>query len=157
MDKYKDEPYLEKLSVKFGNNEKETQLILTDKHIVFEQEKGLFVKKYRPVYVIDIEDIKIYKDEVQISKMNKEVIIQTNEKDVSFTCGSIIDARKIMERIISIKTDSTAFDRATIKAKKIVKDALTVVSIVGTAAIAVAKNKKAILKVVDGIKVLFKR
>ena len=148
---------LEKITVKFGKDNLDTQLILTDKHLVFEQEKGLFKKKLRPVYILALDDIKMYKNEVKIEQKNKLVTMQTKDKDVSFTCDSIIDARKIMEKIIDIKTDSSVFDRATDKAKEVITKAVTVVGLVGTAAVAVTKNKKAILKGVSTLTSLFKK
>lgn len=148
---------LEKIMVKYGKDNLDTQLILTDKHLVFEQEKGLFKKKLRPVYILALDDIKMYKNEVKIEQKNKLVTMQTKDKDVSFTCDSIIDARKIMEKIIDIKTDSSVFDRATDKAKEVITKAVTVVGLVGTAAVAVTKNKKAILKGVSTLTSLFKK
>ena len=148
---------LEKIMVKYGKENLDTQLILTDKHLVFEQEKGLFKKKLKPVYILALDDIKMYKNEVKIEQKNKLVTMQTKDKDVSFTCDSIIDARKIMEKIIDIKTDSSVFDRATDKAKEVITKAVTVAGLVGTAAVAVTKNKKTILKGVSTLTSLFKK
>ncbi len=146
-----------KMMIKYGRDNRDTQLILTDKNLIFKQERGLFKKKLKPIYILSLDDIKVYKDQVKIEQKNKLVIIQTKNKDVNFTCDNLIDARKIIEKIIDVKTDSSVFDRATDKAKKIITNAVTAVGLVGTAAVAVSKNKKSILKGVNAISSLFKK
>ena len=144
-------------NVKYGKEDINTQLVLTDKRIIFEQERGLFKKKLKPVYMVNIDDIKTYKDQVKIEQKNRTISMQTKNKDVSFICDNIIEAKKIVEKIIDIKTDSSLFDRTAEKAKKIVKRAVTIAGVAGTAAVGIAKNKKTVLKAVNSVTSLLKK
>lgn len=146
-----------KTNVKYGKNNLDTQLVLTDKRLIFEQERGLFTKKLRPVYIVNIDDIKMYKDQVKIEQKNRTITMQAKDRDVSFICDNLIEAKKIMEKIIDVRTDSCLFDRTAEKAKKIVKRAITIAGVAGTAAVGIAKNKKNVLKAVNGVTNLLKK
>ena len=144
-------------NIKYGKDDMDTQLVLTSERIIFEQERGLFKKKLRPVYMVNIDDIKMYKEQVKIEQKNRTVSMQTKNRDVSFVCDNIIEAKKIIEKIIDIRTDSCLFDRTAEKAKKIVKRAIAIAGVAGTAAVGIAKNKKTVLKAVNGVTNLIKK
>ncbi len=114
----KEEKLLQEMMVKYGKNSVDTQLILTNKHIVFEQEKGLFKKKYRVIDKISFEDIKVYNDDdVQVKQDNRQITIQSAKGNVSFLCNNHLDAMKIKEKIVNAKTGKNAYERAEIKLK----------------------------------------
>jgi len=150
-----DERELHKTIVKYRNID--TQLTLTNKRLIFEQEKGLFRKKMKPIETILIDNIKMDNDKVKIEQNNKIVILQTNVKDVSFICNNLLDARKIVEKIISTKTGESVLDRVSDKTKKIAENATKVVVATGALATAIVKNRKTILKAFKTIASIFKK
>ena len=150
-----DEKELHKTIVKYRNID--TQLTLTNKRLIFEQEKGLFRKKMKPIETILIDNIKMDNDKVKIEQNNKIVILQTNAKDVSFICNNLLDARKIVEKIISTKTGESVLDRVSDKTKKIAENATKVVVATGALATAIVKNRKTILKAFKTIASIFKK
>ena len=62
---------------------KDIQLVLTNKKIVIERMGRLFKKELKLVGIIPLEDIKIYKDKIQVKRQNDTVIIQTIDKNIS--------------------------------------------------------------------------
>ena len=146
---------LHRMMVKYRNVD--TQLILTDKRLVFEQEKGFFKKKMKIVETILMDNIKMYNDKVKIEQNNKTVVVETNLKDVSFVCDNIIDARNVVEKIINIKTGTSTFDRVSDKTRKIAENATKVVVATGALATAIVKNRKTIVKAAKTVVSIFKK
>ena len=146
---------LHRMMVKYRNVD--TQLILTDKRLVFEQEKGCFKKKMKIVETILMDNIKMYNDKVKIEQNNKTVVVETNLKDVSFVCDNIIDARNVVEKIINIKTGTSTFDRVSDKTRKIAENATKVVVATGALATAIVKNRKTIVKAAKTVVSIFKK
>ncbi|HPF82996.1 MAG TPA: hypothetical protein PLV83_02370 [Bacilli bacterium] len=143
-----DEISLLETKVKLEENKKESKLILTNKRIIFMQEKGFFSKRFKTIDEIIISDIKVYKDMVQIKQSKATIKIQTAKKDFVLTCSSIIEAKKLLEEIISIRTDKSLLERSKNKVKKAVdmaretKDVVFGILSVATAIVAFLHHKK---------------
>lgn len=129
-----DEVILYNSLVKVGEDSYNTKLTLTNKNIIFEQEKGVFKKKFKLVQKIEIDRIKMYKDKVQIKQNKSTISIQTIDKTISFTCDNMIEARKLIGYITSVKTGTNILERTTKKAGD-VKKVLKAVGGVSTAAV----------------------
>ena len=111
----------------------------------------------RPVETVLIDNIKMYKNDVKIEQNNKTVVIQTNPKDISFVCDNILDARKIIEKIIGVKTGATVLERVSDKTKKVAENATKVVLATGALATAIVKNRKTIVKAAKTVASLIKK
>ena len=103
-------------------NSNNLHLILTSKKIIFEQTetKGLFKTqtKTKIIDIIMLDNIKIYKEKVQVKQKGCDVFIQTIEKNFSIIFDSRIDAMKFVTKIIDTLTDTTISDRGANKVKK---------------------------------------
>lgn len=97
-----------------------TKLTLTNKRMIFEKKRGLFKKKYRVVDTILIDNIKFYRSGGIRQKMSK-VIIKTSKKDIQLKCSSVIDAKKIVDGIIYVKTGKNVIERETFKINNTLK------------------------------------
>lgn len=150
---------LYEIIVKYDKAKFDTKLTITDKTIKLEKKKGLFKKVYKIIDSICIEDIKVLNDKVQVKNKNTEVEIETNNNKYKVACSNIIEAKKLTEEIIKIKTGNNLLERTTNKVAKIgkvvTKTATTiggVVASVGAVAVAINKNKKEILKAAKALK-----
>lgn len=150
--------------VKYNKSKFDTKLTITEKTINLEKKKGLFKKVYKIIDSINIEDIKTCNDKVLVTNKNKEVEIETNNKTYKVTCNNMIEAKKITEEIIKIKTGANLLERTSNKVVKISKAAKNTIKTIGNAAGAigiVAKaindNKEKIAEAVTAIKDLFKK
>ena len=129
-----DEVILFEGQVKIEKIKSSAKLTLTSEKMIFEQEKGIFNKKLKVIDMIPLKNIKIYKEKVQIKQKKSVVIIQTIDKIITFSCPNILEAKKIVEKIISIKTNSNVFERGKSKLKKavdVVNDSKDIVLAVG--------------------------
>lgn len=142
-----DEVVLYEGNIKFGG--KAGKLVLTNKNIIFQQEKGIFSKKLKDVKKILIENIKVFNDNVSIKQDNKAVTLGTTEGDVSFECENFLELSKIIGKIKDLRTDSNAFDRVKQKYDKYAKGAIGTVISAGVAW--AAKNPKQVKKVANGV------
>lgn len=113
-----DEVILFEGQVTYKEIKSEVKFILTNKKMVIEKEKGLFKKKFKLIDTILLDDIKIFKNDVQVKNNKEEVLIQTIEKNITFICSDISEAKKIVGEIIDIKTDSNSYERGKNKVKK---------------------------------------
>lgn len=153
MDNQEKELY--RMMVKYKNVN--TQLRLMDKSILLEQEKGLFKKKWKNVETILLDNIDMENDKVKINLDNKIVKIYVSNKEIAFMCDNVVDAKKIMDKIISTKTGETTLDRLGDKTKKIVENTTKVVVSIGTLAGVVIKNRKKIAKAAKTVIGIFKK
>lgn len=159
-----DEKILYEVLVKYIGSKFDTKLILTDKRIIFERKKGLFNKKYKIVDEINISDIRLNKNKLLIKNTGSTVVIEANIKIYKFVCGSVIDAKLIIEEIIKIKTGENLLERTSGKVVKMsnvisktVGAVTGAVASVGLVAVTINKNKKTIMKAVKTIKNMLKR
>lgn len=91
-------------------------------------------------------------------------MIEANTKIYKFVCGSVIEAKLIIEEIIKIKTGENLLERTSGKVVKMsnvisktVGAVTGAVASVGLVAVTINKNKKAIMKAVKTIKNMLKR
>lgn len=117
-----------------SKNLKNETITLTNKKIIIEKPKHLFTKKQK----INLENIKIYKDKVQIKQKTTKLIITTIDKNIEYNCKNVIEAKKIIEQIITLKTGKNIIDRTTNKTIKITKNLKNIALV--TAAIASAPS-----------------
>lgn len=155
---------LYEIIVKYDKPKFDTKLTITEKTINLEKKKGLFKKVYKIIDSINVDDIKIHKDKVLVTNKNTEIEIETNNKTYKFTCNNMIEAKKLTEEIIKIKTRANLLESTSSKVikfikttKKTIKTIGTIVASVGALAIAINENKEKIAKSFVAIKDLFKK
>lgn len=150
----KDEVKLSEWQVIADEFQSEVKFTLTSKKMIFEKEKGIFKKKLRVIDMIPLANIKTYKEDIQIKQKNAIIIIQTIDKDITLSCSNALEAKKIKEKIISIKTGSNIMKRTGNKVKKTMG---TIGKVLASAGIVVGmlyditKNSGQILKTVKNI------
>lgn len=159
-----DEKILYEVLVKYIGSKFDTKLILTDKRIIFERKKGLFNKQYKIVDEINISDIRLNKNKLLIKNTGSTVVIEANTKIYKFVCGSVIEAKLIIEEIIKIKTGENLLERTSGKVVKMsnvisktVGAVTGAVASVGLVVVTINKNKKTIMKAVKTVKNMLKR
>lgn len=106
-----DEVIIFEKNIIFGKKNYEGILILTNKNIILKKEKGIFIKKLKVVDNIKIDDIKVYKNNVQIKQDKITIKIQAINKNYEFNCKNSKDAKEIVKEVINIKTNTTTFER----------------------------------------------
>lgn len=126
-----DESVLLEKKVFYGNKDREHKLVITNKNILFEREMGLFNKSYRVVERIPFDDIKVYKDQVQMKVRKNKIIIQTVDGDLEFRCINVMDTKVVADKISYLKTGSNFIRRTTKKAKNVVSVVTDVGILVG--------------------------
>ena len=145
--------------VKYGKQKFDAKLTITEKTIEIEKKKGLFKKIYKVIETINIDDIKVTKDKVQVTNKNTEVVIETINKTLKVFCNNIVEAKKLTEEIIKVRTGENLLERTSNKVAKIgkavAKTATTIggaVASVGAVAVTINKNKEEIVKAVKALK-----
>lgn len=126
---------------------KDIKLILTDKKIVIEREKGLFKKELKLVEIIPLEDIKIYRDKIQVNRKNNIVVIQTIDKNISILFDKDKSARELEREIINAKSGTSSLDRNKSRFKKVVnfvKDNKEVVTVLASLIVAITSKSSEI-------------
>lgn len=113
----KDEVILYEGKVGFQKMGASTNFILTSKKMVFEKEKGLFKKEKEVLDVIELNKIKIFNNVPQIKQKMTELEIQTEEKKLSLYFNGMIEAKKVMTKIIDATTNTTVLKRGSEKVK----------------------------------------
>lgn len=152
-----DEVILYEGQVSFEKLKSNINFTLTNQNMIFEKEKGIFKKKLKVIDMIPIENIKMYKEKVQIKQKNSTIKMQTTDKNVAFTCSNALEAKKIIEEIINIKTDSNTLDRAVKKANNLKKNLKSIANLslacimIPKAAIEIKENGKEIVKILKNI------
>lgn len=150
--------------VKYGKQKFDAKLTITEKTIEIEKKKGLFKKIYKVIETINIDDIKVTKDKVQVTTKNTEVVIETINKTLNISCNNIVEAKKLTEEIIKVRTGENLLERTSNKVAKIgkavAKTATTIggaVASVGAVAVTINKNKEEIVKAVKALKDMIKK
>lgn len=152
-----DEVILYEGQVSFEKLKSNINFTLTNQNMIFEKEKGIFKKKLKVIDMIPIENIKMYKEKVQIKQKNSTIKMQTTDKNVAFTCSNALEGKKIIEEIINIKTDSNTLDRAVKKANNLKKNLKSIANLslacimIPKAAIEIKENGKEIVKILKTI------
>ena len=126
---------------------KDIKLILTDKKIVIEREKGLFKKELKLVEIIPLEDIKIYKGKIQVNRKNNIVVIQTIDKNISILFDKDKSACELEREIINAKSGTSSLDRGKNKFQKVVnfvKDNKEVVTVLASLIVAITSKSSEI-------------
>jgi len=136
------------------NRNKNIQLIITNKKMIFQKEKGILKKKLKVVDEILLEDIAMYKNKVQIKQNKNSLKIQTINKKIVLDCKNIIEATKIKECINDIKVGSNVVNRTIGKVGKIAAGgAILTTSLMGILknSKTISKNSKEIIKMIGNI------
>ncbi|MGN1227854.1 MAG: hypothetical protein ACI4TX_04340 [Christensenellales bacterium] len=115
----KDEVILFEDTVNHSDYADSLQLTLTSKKLVFEKGKNAQNKKGELIEIIDLQDIKIYKEKVQVSQKNTDVAIQTINKNFTITFSGVLNATNFVNKIVDTITDSTLMERGSKKVKSV--------------------------------------
>ncbi len=143
-----DEAVLLEKKVFYGNKDKEHKLVITNKNILFEREMGIFKREYKVVDRVPFDDIKVYKDRVQMKIRKNKITIQTTDGDLEFRCVNVMDTTVVADKISYLKTGANFIRRTTKKAKGV----LSVVRDVGILTGVVIGGAWGIKKVYDNNK-----
>ncbi len=122
-----------------------SNIVVTNKKIVIEKESGIFRKKKSVVDLIPLTDVKTYNDSVKIKNDKETVYLQTITRNISFTCSSVKNAKKVCEKIITARTGKNFYIRNKAKLKKgikIAKEAKEIIYIVAPIVIGFLGKKK---------------
>ena len=118
----------------------------------------MFKKTYKVIETINIDDIRVKNDKAQVSNKNTEVVIETINKTLKVSCNNIVEAKKLTEEIIKVKTGENLLERTSNKVAKIGKAvAKTATTIGGAVAVTINKNKKEIVKAAKALKDIIKK
>lgn len=101
----------------------EVKFTLTSKKMVFEKEEGIFKRKLKVIDIIPLINIKVYKECSQIldeSEKKINILVQTNDKNITLSCSNAFEANKIVEEMINIKIGSNILERSLSKLKEAV-------------------------------------
>lgn len=120
----------------------EVRYVLTSKNILFEKEKGILKKSLKVVYKIPLENIKVYKDKIQIIQKKSDILIYAIDKTITISCSNTMEALKIKEKIIEAKTGHSKFKRGINKVAKVIADNPEVVTACVTVGVAIATQGK---------------
>lgn len=112
-----DESVLLEKKVFYGNKDKEHKLVITNKNILFEREMGIFKREYKVVDRVPFDDIKVYKEQVQMKIRKNKIIVQTVDGDLEFRCINVMDTTVVADKISYLKTGANFIRRTTKKAK----------------------------------------
>ena len=155
-----DEKLIYETNVKYGKYNSNVHFSLTNQRILFLKEKGIFRKKLKTIDEILINNIKMYKDKVQIKQKRSTIFVQTFDKKYKFTCNNIFEAKKIVEEIIIAKTGNNILDRANNKINNAFQNFKKISSIIGVIALLPSGIKKLNEnkdKIIDFVKNTIKR
>lgn len=101
----------------------EVKFTLTSKKMIFEKEEGIFKRKLKVIDIIPLINIKVYKECSQIldeSEKKINILVQTNDKNITLSCSNAFEANKIVEEMINIKIGSNILERSLSKLKEAV-------------------------------------
>lgn len=124
-------------------------LTLTSKRMIFEKVTGMFKKTLKVVDEVLLDDIILYKNKVQIKQNKRKLKIQTTNRRIIIIFDSLVEATKVKEKIINLKTGLNMVERTSnnIKDKAVKGATVAAVGTVATgAAYAIIKNSKVIVK-----------
>ena len=110
---------------------KKVKLTLTNKRIIFQKLKGIFIKKLKVIDSILLDDINVYDNIVQVKRKKFNVIVKTSDKNMTLTCIDSNQAKKIVKEIVNLKGGLSLYERSKIKLEKamsFVKDAKEIIN-----------------------------
>lgn len=90
---------------------------LTSKKMIFEKEKGVLKKQIEIVDIIPLQEVKIYKGEVQAKQNSSEINIQTINKNITLYFSGMFEARKVNSKIINTVSGTSMAERGAEKIK----------------------------------------
>lgn len=110
-----DEVILYEGKVGYNKNYIDVEFKLTSKKMIFEKQKGLIKKTKELIDIVPLDKIKVYNDVVQIKQKMNELQVQTIDKNFSIYANGILEAKKIITKIIDTVTGTTVSKRGTQK------------------------------------------
>ena len=97
--------------------------VLTSKKMVFIKtitvSKGWFKgsETHTEVDIVNLSDIKVFNDQVQVKQVKNEIQVQTKDKNFSIFLSGMIEAKKVITKIIDATTNTTMAQRGSTKVK----------------------------------------
>ena len=110
-----DEVILYEGKVGYNKNYIDIDFKLTSKKMIFEKQKGLIKKTKELIDIIPLDKIKIYNDSVQVKQKINELQVQTLDKNFYIYANGILEAKKILTKIIDTITGTTISKRGSQK------------------------------------------
>lgn len=98
------------------------KIILTSKKIIL-MKQSIILKKYKIVEIIKLNNIKIYKNKIQVNQKGVNVYIQMVPKDMVLSFDNIIKANKFYVKLNEAITGKTRLERGTEKIKRSISTA----------------------------------
>jgi len=83
--------------------------------MIFEKQKGFIKKTKELIDIIPLDKIKVYNDSVQIKQKLNELQVQTLDKNFSIYATGMLEAKKIITKIIDTLTGTTISKRGSKK------------------------------------------
>jgi hypothetical protein len=118
MDNYEidnDEVILYEGKVGYNKNYIDIDFKLTSKKMIFEKQKGFLKKTKELINIVPLDKIKVYNDSVQIKQKMNELQVQTLDENFSIYASGILEAKKIITKIIDTITGTTISKRGSQK------------------------------------------
>lgn len=116
-----DEVILYEGKVGYNKNYIDVEFKLTSKKMIFEKEKGLIKKTKELIDIVSLDKIKVYNDSVQIKQKMNELQVQTLEKNFSIYASGMLEAKKIITKIIDAITGTTVSKRGSQKISGVIE------------------------------------
>ncbi len=113
-----DEVILLESEVGYNRNIVNDYVTLTNKKMILESQKGIFKKRKELIEIINLDDIKIYNNEVQCKAKGFDVNIQTVNKNIKLTFNGLINPQKLATKITDVLTNTSLSTRGSNKVKK---------------------------------------
>ena len=110
-----DEVILYEGRVGYNKNYIDVEFKLTSKKIIFEKQKVLIKKTKELIDIVPLNKIKVYNDSVQIKQKMNELQVQTLDKNFSIYANGMLEAKKIITKIIDTVTGTTMSKRGSQK------------------------------------------
>lgn len=118
-----DEVVLYEGEVHYPDKFSRVKYVLTSKKMVFIKtitvSKGWFKgsETHTEVDIVNLSDIKVFNDQVQVKQVKNEIQVQTKDKNFSIFLSGIIEAKKVITKIIDATTNTTMAQRGSTKVK----------------------------------------
>lgn len=103
--------------VGYEKNSNKVDFTLTSKKMIFEKTKGLFKKEKILVDLIELDDVKVFNEEVQVKQKMDKLQVQSTSKNFTIYFDGMIEARKVSTKIINAITGTTTAKRGSDKVK----------------------------------------
>ena len=118
-----DEVVLYEGEVHYPDKFSRVKYVLTSKKMVFIKtitvSRGWFKgsETHTEVDIVNLSDIKVFNDQVQVKQVKNEIQVQTKDKNFSIFLSGIIEAKKVITKIIDATTNTTMAQRGSTKVK----------------------------------------